>query len=287
MGEGGPSTSGRLPGLAWRLRQDRQLEAVRQRTALRHEMNVRVLNCATIRPYIPPIEVATCCLLAESDDGLILIDTGLGTKDHLEPAKVIRVLKRLSRAFGSLEETAVTQLAGLGHSPAEVRHIVMTHLHVDHAGGLPDFPDAVVHVFAAELETAMSAGALRGLVYISDHWAHGPKWLVHDGASTTDWFGFRVLPVLENSSIKVFLVPLPGHTRGHCGVLVGDGNQWLLHCGDAIAMDALRTRPGSIPARLLGLNFRRLHELAYHVKEVQLIPAHVRADKLPVLSTAG
>ena len=69
-------------------------------------MNTHVLNCATIHLYLPPIEVATCCLLVESSDGLILIDTGLGTRDHSEPSTGLRILRRLTRAFGLPEETA-------------------------------------------------------------------------------------------------------------------------------------------------------------------------------------
>ncbi|WP_197673995.1 MBL fold metallo-hydrolase [Micromonospora narathiwatensis] len=42
-------------------------------------------------------------------------------------------------------ETAVRQIERLGHSPADVRHIVVTHLHRDHTGGLADFPAARVH----------------------------------------------------------------------------------------------------------------------------------------------
>lgn len=251
-------------------------------------MNVRVLNCATIRLYLPSIEVATCCLLVESSEGLILIDSGVGTQDHIKPAKSVRILKRLTRAFGSPEETAVKQITRLGYSPVEVRHIVMTHLHIDHAGGLPDFPGATVHVFRPEFETAMSAGALRGLVYNSDHWAHGPNWRVYDGANAIDWFGFRSLPVLEDSSLRVLLVPLPGHTRGHCGVAIGDESHWILHCGDAVAMDALQTKPGSLPARLLGPHFPQLHELTQcHAEKVRVMPAHVRANKVPVLSDAS
>lgn len=251
-------------------------------------MKIHVLNCATIQLYLPSIEVATCCLLVESSDGLMLVDTGLGTRDHIEPSRGVRVLKSLTRAFGLPEETAVNQITGLGYTPSEVRHIVITHLHVDHAGGLPDFPDATVHVFRTEFETAMSQGSLRRLVYIPDHWAHGPNWRVHDGERTIEWFGFPSLPVLELPRLRAQLVPLPGHTRGHCGVAVGDGSQWVLHCGDAVAMDALKTRPGSIAARMLGPHFPRLRVLSENdAVNVRLMPAHVRTSGIPALSSAG
>ena len=241
-------------------------------------MKVHVLNCATIQLFLPAIEVATCCLLVESGESLILVDTGVGTQDHIEPTTRMRVLKKLTRAFGSVEEAAANQIARLGYSPTEVDHIVMTHLHFDHAGGLPDFPEATVHVFRTEFESAMSAGVLQGVVYCADHWAHGPNWRLHDEATAVKWFGFRSITVLEQSALKVLFVPLPGHTRGHCGVAIGGGSRWILHCGDAVAMDALKTRPGSIPARLLGPQFPQLHQLAQdHAEEVRLIPAHVRA----------
>jgi glyoxylase-like metal-dependent hydrolase (beta-lactamase superfamily II) len=251
-------------------------------------MNAHVLNCATIRLYLPPIEVASCCLLVESSDGLILVDTGLGTRDHSAPSAGLWILKGLTRAFGLLDETAVNQIAGLGYSPSEVRHIVMTHLHIDHAGGLGDFPSATVHLFKPELETAMSAGPLRGLAYVSDHWAHGPNWRVHEEQKAVDWFGFPSLPVVELADLDVLLVPLPGHTRWHCGVAVGDGSQWILHCGDAVALGALQTRPSSIAALPLGPHFPRLRELSENrAKTVLLMPAHVRTSRIPVLDSPG
>ncbi len=188
-------------------------------------MKVHVLNCATIGLRCPPVDVATCCLLAESDDGLVLVDTGLGTRDYRAPARGVRALRRLTRTFGSPDQTAVTQVIGLGYSAQDVRHIVMTHLHLDHAGGLPDFPEATVHVSRTEYVTAQSGGRLRGLVYIAAHWGHGPKWQILDESPALDWFGFDAFPVLDQPTLHVLLVPLPGHTRGHCGVAVGDGSQ--------------------------------------------------------------
>ena len=39
--------------------------------------------------------------------------------------------------------------------------------------------------------------------------------------------------MIEQESVEVLLVPLPGHSQGHCGVAVGKGGNWLFHCGDA------------------------------------------------------
>lgn len=76
------------------------------------------------------------CLLVETADNLVLIDTGLGLQDVMNPED------RLSRFFLNLirpefreEMTAVRQVQRLGLNPADVRHIVLTHLNFDHAGG--------------------------------------------------------------------------------------------------------------------------------------------------------
>jgi glyoxylase-like metal-dependent hydrolase (beta-lactamase superfamily II) len=64
------------------------------------------------------------------------------------------------------------------------------------------------------------------------HWVHDPEWSVY--TSTGDnWFDLDAVRVLEGISPEIWLVPLPGHTRGHCAVAVKDVNRWLLHCGDS------------------------------------------------------
>jgi glyoxylase-like metal-dependent hydrolase (beta-lactamase superfamily II) len=188
------------------------------------------------------------CLLVEGAEGLVLIDTGFGLDD-------MRNTRRLGLMFDTLfspqsreSETAIEQVRALGFAPGDVRHIIATHLDVDHTGGLPDFPDAEVHVLARELHAAMHPNRRERQRYVAAHWAHGPKWVEHE-PDGDEWLGFESVRILPGSDAEILLVPLIGHTRGHAGVAVKQDGRWLLHCGDAyFHRDEMRTPPASPPA---------------------------------------
>src|SRR6202020_2717052 len=100
------------------------------------------------------------CLLIESEDGLVLVDSGLGVEDVNEPRRLGFLFNAMVRPRLDVAETALRQVVDLGYRPSDVRHIVPTHLDLDPAGGLSDFPDAAVHVFAAELRAASHRASL-------------------------------------------------------------------------------------------------------------------------------
>jgi len=66
----------------------------------------------------------------------------------------------------------------------------------------------------------------------SSHWQHNPKWELYDQVDG-EWFGFESIRVIPGLDIEIRLIPLPGHTRGHCGVAIKSPRGWLLNCGDA------------------------------------------------------
>ena len=203
-------------------------------------MKIHHLNCGTLCPYGGglvsgggPAEICCHCLLIEAGESLVLVDTGMGTEDVAHPYRNLGGPFTFGfRPKADESETAIAQVRALGFDPAYVRHIVATHLDLDHAGGLPDFPAAEVHVFAPEHAAALSPSLRERPRYPKPHFAHGPKWVVHD-VDGDDWFGFESIRVLEGVGPDIALVPLVGHSRGHTAIAVRDGEGWMLHCGDA------------------------------------------------------
>ncbi len=176
-------------------------------------------------------EATTLChvLLVETATGLVLVETALGTKDVAEPdSRLPRAWQLLTRPQLDPAEPALRQVERLGFKGSDVTDIVMTHLDLDHTGGLVDFPAARVHVSELEFETAHRSKATR---YHKIHFAHRPTWVAHDLDET--WFDFTSARVLPGVEPEIRLVSLPGHSAGHCGVAVRTGETWLLHAGDA------------------------------------------------------
>jgi glyoxylase-like metal-dependent hydrolase (beta-lactamase superfamily II) len=226
-------------------------------------------------------------LLIEGADGLVLVDTGFGTGDVTDPGRLRRPFNALIRPRLEVAATAVSQLVGLGFEPGDVRDIVLTHIDPDHAGGLPDFPAAAVHLFAGELEAWMRPNLRERPRRVAAHWEHGPRWAPHD-IDGDRWFGFEAVRALPVRGAEILLIPLPGHTRGHTAVALRREQGWLLHCGDAYFHRGEVEIPPSCPpwlrafqtltqasAKLRRQNQERLRELAQrHCGEVELICSH-------------
>jgi glyoxylase-like metal-dependent hydrolase (beta-lactamase superfamily II) len=177
------------------------------------------------------------CVLIESPHGLILVDSGLGLSDVQNPKERIgRGFMKFVKPVLDERETAIRQIEALGFRREDVRHIVLTHLDLDHAGGISDFPDAKVHVYRPEYEGATQRSTLlERHRYRSAQWAHHPRWQVHElSEGGENWKGFGAVRAIDEKSPDVLLVPLLGHTRGHCGVAIRtQGEGWMLHAGDA------------------------------------------------------
>jgi glyoxylase-like metal-dependent hydrolase (beta-lactamase superfamily II) len=266
-------------------------------------LRIHHLNCATLCPVsaklvngagglFSPALMICHCLLIETKNKLILVDTGLGLQDLAHPDPLGFVFRNLIRPKLCIAETAVEQVKKLGFSPDDVRHIIVTHLDLDHAGGLPDFPRAEIHVSGLEYSSAMAGNSFRDKFrYRPKQWSHQPKWKTHAIAGEK-WFGFDAVRTVDEAETEVLLIPLRGHTTGHCGVAVKSEDKWILNCGDAYFFHAeMSPRPDCTPAlnifqRLMESdhgarmnNQQRLRELKQnHGNDIQLFCSHDHSE---------
>lgn len=183
----------------------------------------------------PPVVGHLVChvLLVESPKGLVLVDSGFGLAALADPRRLVGPVAPMMRLARDPAETALHQVQALGFRREDVEHVVLTHLDADHVGGIADFPDAVVHTTAVELNTAQAppTRAERGR-YRPVLWAHGPRWRRYEGADARPWNRFDAAHPLEGLD-GFALVPMPGHTRGSAAVAVDTGDGLLVHAGDA------------------------------------------------------
>lgn len=259
-------------------------------------MRVHHLSCLTLCPPFARLvnggaapllargRMVCHCLLIETDaHGLVLVDTGIGLDDCADPSG------RLGPLFARgligtdrppVADTAVRQIEALGLSPRDVRHVVLTHLDLDHAGGLPDFPDATVHVLADERDAALARATFEERQrYRPCHFAHGPRWSVYRERDGERWRGLACVRQLEGLPPELLLLPLRGHTRGHACVAVDLPEGALVHCGDAyFHRGAIDRGAGPIP---LGL---RLFESNLAIDRARIPDNHARLRELAATS---
>ncbi|UGT42503.1 MBL fold metallo-hydrolase [Nocardia yamanashiensis] len=247
-------------------------------------MRIHHLNCGSMS-----FGVVDHCLLVETRDELVLVDTGFGLGCVRQPGKMVGPSRFLMGARLLESETAVRQIEALGHDPRDVRHIILTHLDLDHSGGLSDFPEATIHVHGPEFRAATATPSLsERMRYHAAQWGHGPKWMVNEATGGEEWFGFRAVRDLPGLPPEILVIPLPGHTRGHAGVAVDTGDGWLLHAGDAFfvesSIDPVQPRTpfwwrvyetNAVAGETYRENQRRLSELKrLHGHQVEIINSH-------------
>lgn len=191
---------------------------------------LRLLNTLRDERWTEPLPILAW--VVEHPEGLIVVDTG-ETARTSQPGYLPRrhpYFRRGVREWVRPEDEIGPQVRALGLSPDDVRWVVLTHLHTDHAGGLEHFPAAEILVSRRELADASGlSGRLRG--YLPHRW---PDWF-RPTPIDFDPEPYGPFPASRRltTSGDVVLVPTPGHTPGHLSVVVELEEHLVLLAGDA------------------------------------------------------
>lgn len=190
----------------------------------------RLAHTILDRNWTEPLPIYAFAI--EHPEGVIVIDTG-ETARASQPGYFPGwhpVFRLAVREFVSPEQEIGPQLARVGIGTSDVRQVVMTHLHTDHAGGLHHFPDT--EILAARAEIAYASGRLgqvRG--YPNTRW---PAWF---DPTPVDLEPQPFGPFPQSKRLTkagdVTLVPLPGHSPGQLGILIEDHEHTVLIAGDS------------------------------------------------------
>lgn len=237
--------------------------------------SLRRLNTLTDRRWTEPLPIYAW--VVEHPEGVIVVDTG-ETARATQPGYFPGwqpYFRFAVKEWVSPNEEIGPQLRRLGIDPQhDVRWLVLTHLHTDHAGGLAHFRGVDTLVSRVEYT---SARGLRGRIngYPNNRW---PDWLA---PRLLDFDHRPYGPFAQSLPLTkagdVMLIPTPGHTPGHLSVVVQDGDHAVFLAGDTSYTEdlLLAHAPDGVGANEKQEvdTHRRILQLARSVPTVYL-PAH-------------
>jgi N-acyl homoserine lactone hydrolase len=230
------------------------------------------------------VEVPINVFVLEHPEGLILFDAGLDTAVLTNPNYVDSAIgrffmRRLFRLRLRQDETLTNKLAGLGFDAADVRKVVISHLHFDHVGGIAEVPQADLLVSRNEWAQLSGPHPERGFIFREHVQCPGARWQLEDFEHTDDpllasFGGYH--DVMNDGSL--ILLPTPGHTPGSISMLARiNGRAPVLLIGD-LAYEAELLMKDQLPdtgdkAQLLA-SYAKVRGLKQRLPELVILPSH-------------
>ena len=211
--------------------------------------------------------------------GPVLVDTGF------HPAAAVDSKQALGSMGGMLfkdlkmdaGDAVAAQLRDRSVDPASVKTVLITHLHSDHASGIAEFPGATFVVSAKEWEAASKGRQTDGYLRRQYDHAFDYRTLDFDAPDADSFATFgRSFDVFGDGSVR--MVFTPGHTAGHCSVILRLKGREALIVGDA-AYTMRTIRESHLPSLMTDAHhFRRsLREIQLYLKgapDAVVIPGH-------------
>jgi N-acyl homoserine lactone hydrolase len=262
-----PLMTGRMIGPeAWFLRRDGRL-------AWRRALGLGMTRSEWLEFPVPAF------LVEHPRAGPVLIDTGFHPSVAVEPRKnlgpVAHILFKDVRM--EAEQAATAQLRAKGVEPSRVNVVVMTHLHVDHASAISEFPDATFVVSRAEWAAATSQGQLHGYVRRQFDHAFDYRLLDFEGPDVESFASFgRSFDLFGDGSVRC--VYTPGHTLGHQSVVLRLRRREALVAADAVYLrrnlDEVRLSHRTADDHLSERSLREIRRYARDTPDALIIPGH-------------
>jgi len=230
------------------------------------------------------IDIPINVYVLEHRDGLVLFDAGLDPAIATDPNYIASpvgrfFMRKLFRLHITSDDTLTKKLDRLGYAAADVRKVIVSHLHFDHVGGIAEVPQAELFVSGDEWRQLSGPHPERDFILREHIELSGAKWRQIEFAPTDDpllaLFG-GCYDVMGDGSMT--LLPTPGHTPGSMSMLVRtDGVPPFLLVGDlTYELDLLMKDqiPGTGDKAQLLASFARVRALKKQLPDLVILPTH-------------
>lgn len=173
------------------------------------------------------IDLPVVAWLIEHPDGLVLFDAGMHRDLQVSFDRIGQATASRFRPDFSPGEEVSARLTSRGIRPSDITHLVLSHLHFDHAGGTCELPDARIVVQADEWQAGQDPQLVEWGIYNPDDYALGHD--VEQVSGEHDLFG----------DARIITVPTPGHTVGHQSLRVELESGPVVLTGDCVYTETL------------------------------------------------